>query len=206
MTETLLSLVPTYGLWLIFASVFLSCLALPVPSSVLVLAAGGFAAAGDLVLWQVIASALAGFVAGDQTAFQIGRLGGAPLLDRLSSHARLGKPLSKARAMLDQRGASAVFLSRTVLSPVGPYVGILGAALGLRWLAFVTGALPGAATWATTYSLLGYTATDRLAQSASLLGWLLGALVALALSIWAINRLRKGWAAYQRARNAERAP
>ena len=60
MTDWLLALVPTYGLWLIAATTLASCLALPIPASVIMLAAGGFAAAGDLVVWQVIGSALTG--------------------------------------------------------------------------------------------------------------------------------------------------
>ena len=60
MTDWLLALVPTYGLWLIAGTTFASCLALPIPASVIMLAAGGFAAAGDLVLWQVVVSALSG--------------------------------------------------------------------------------------------------------------------------------------------------
>ena len=53
MTETVLALVPSYGLLLVALGTFFSCLALPVPSSLIMLSAGGFAAAGDLVLWQV---------------------------------------------------------------------------------------------------------------------------------------------------------
>lgn len=50
MPDWLLGQVPTYGLWLFAASTFLSCLALPIPASILMLAAGGFVAAGDLPL------------------------------------------------------------------------------------------------------------------------------------------------------------
>ena len=66
MTEWLLELVPHYGTWLVAVVTFLSCLALPVPSSILMLAAGGFAASGDLMLWQVTGAALAGAILGDQ--------------------------------------------------------------------------------------------------------------------------------------------
>lgn len=68
MTETVLALVPSYGLLLLALGAFFSCLALPVPSSLIMLSAGGFAAAGDLVLGQVGATALIGAIAGDQMA------------------------------------------------------------------------------------------------------------------------------------------
>ena len=80
MTDWLLAAVPGYGPWLVAAVTFLSCLALPVPASLLMLAAGGFAAAGDLALWQVAGGALAGAVAGDQAGL-LGGAGGRPCPD-----------------------------------------------------------------------------------------------------------------------------
>ena len=46
MTDWLLALVPQYGLWLLAATTFCSCLALPFPASILMMTAGGFVAAG----------------------------------------------------------------------------------------------------------------------------------------------------------------
>ena len=57
MTETVFALVSSWGPWVIFASAFLSCLALPIPTSLMMLTGGAFAAAGDLALWQVVAAA-----------------------------------------------------------------------------------------------------------------------------------------------------
>jgi len=83
MTAWLLALVPQYGLWLLAATTFLSCLALPFPASILMLTAGGFAAAGDLVLWQAFLAAAAGGIAGDQLGYWAGRGLGTPALARL---------------------------------------------------------------------------------------------------------------------------
>ena len=66
MTDWLLALVPQYGLWLLAVTTLLSCLALPLPASILMLSAGGFAASDDLILWEVVGAALAGAIAGDQ--------------------------------------------------------------------------------------------------------------------------------------------
>ena len=87
MTDWFLGLVPVYGLWLIAVVTFASCLALPMPASIVMLAAGGFAASGDLVLWQVMATAVLGAIAGDQLGFSIGRVGGTTLVERLSGGA-----------------------------------------------------------------------------------------------------------------------
>ena len=83
MTDTLFALVSNYGLWVVAASVFLSCIALPIPASVLMLGAGAFAASGDFMLWQVLAVSWIAAMIGDQTGFQIGRAGGATLIARL---------------------------------------------------------------------------------------------------------------------------
>ena len=53
MTELFFGLVATWGLVIIALSAYFSCRAVPVPTSAVMLAGGAFAAAGDLVLWQV---------------------------------------------------------------------------------------------------------------------------------------------------------
>jgi len=169
-TDTLLALVPTYGVGLVLASLLLSCLALPVPSSILVMAAGAFAAAGDLELWQVQAAAFAGFAAGDQTAYGIARAGGPRFIGRLKKQRKLGDVLTRAEALVARYGALSVFLSRTIFSPLGPYVGYLSGALRLRWTTFTLAALAGAVCWCLLYSLLGYFFATRIAQLASLIG------------------------------------
>ena len=42
MSDWLLALLPDYGLWILALATYLSCLAVPMPASLLMLAAGGF--------------------------------------------------------------------------------------------------------------------------------------------------------------------
>jgi membrane-associated protein len=188
MTETLLALVPTYGVWLILVGVMLSTLAIPVPASMLVMTAGGFASTGDMVLWQVQAAALGGCMLGDQLAYNIARKGGVRLIGGLKARPRLGPAVMRAETMLARKGAVAVFLSRTVLSPLGPYMGYLSGALRFNWWAFTLAAGIGAACWAAAYSYLGYTFATRIAEIASLisnaLGFVLAGCVALGLGVY----------------------
>jgi membrane protein DedA with SNARE-associated domain len=199
MTDTLLALVPTYGLWLILGSVWLSCLALPIPSSMLVMAAGGFAASGDLTYWQVIAAAVAGFVAGDQAAYHLAHWGGPSLLARARRRPGMAGMVARAETLLDRRGVGAVFLSRTIVSPLGPYLGYLSGALGLRWIAFTVAAVLGAVCWATAYTTLGYLFADQITQIATIIsnfgGLVIGAVLALGTGAW----LRSSWKAHQAA-------
>lgn len=199
MTDTLLALVPVYGNWLVMVSVALSCLALPIPSSMLVMAAGGFAAAGDLVYWHLLAAALAGFVAGDQIAYHLARAGGAALIARLGRRPGPAAVLGGAQDLLDRRGLLAVFLSRTVLSPLGPYVGYLSGALGLDRSRFSAAAAAGAVTWCLAYSWLGYAFAERIAEIAALIANSVGLILALAATCGLAWWLRRGWRAQQQA-------
>lgn len=75
MTDTLLALVPEHGALVLFIATFLSCLAVPIPSSLLMLAAGAFVASGDLAALPVAVAALSGAILGDQVGYGIGHSG-----------------------------------------------------------------------------------------------------------------------------------
>jgi len=195
MTDALLALVPAYGAWLIVVALLLSCLALPVPSSILVLAAGAFAATGDLVLWQIQLAAFAGFVTGDQIAYTIGRRGGSRWMARVETHAGARAVTARARALLDRHGATAVFLARTVVSPLGPYTGYLSGALALSWRRFTIAAVAGALCWCVGYSLIGYLFATRVSQLATMAGKSTGFIVAGVCGIGLLLYLLGRWRA-----------
>lgn len=181
MTETVLALVPVYGLSLIALATFLSCLAVPMPASLVMLSAGGFAAAGDLVLWQAAAAALTGAVLGDQAGYLLGRLGAGWLEGRRVS-ARRAALIGKATGYLRAKGAWAVFLSRWLVSPLGPYVNFAGGAAQLGWGRFTRAGVAGEAVWVAIYVGLGAAFADDILALADLLGSASGLLAALAVA------------------------
>ncbi len=198
MTETLLGLIPTYGVWFVLGTMILSCLAMPIPAAILVMTAGGFAASEDMVFWQVILSALLGYVIGDQLAYNIARLGGAPLLARMQKRPKITAVFGRAETLLHKHGTIAVFLSRTILSPLSPYVGYLSGALGMNWLKFTGSAFVGAAIWSSAYTSLGYIFASRIGEVAALissaLGFILAGFVLLAIGY----KLTRSWRAHKR--------
>lgn len=195
MTDILLPLVPTYGLWLILSAVALSCLALPVPASLLVMAGGGFAAAGDLILWQVTLCALLGMALGDQLAYWIARRAGTSLTERAKKQSKLAASVTRAEAMFENRGATGVFLSRTIFSPIGPYMSYLSGALGLGWATFTTAALLGGIIWAVGYASLGFIFADQIVHLSSMIGNFFGIILAGAGVILLGRQLRKAYLA-----------
>jgi membrane-associated protein len=178
MTEGLLELVPEYGAALVLVATFLSCLAIPVPSSLIMLAAGAFVAAGDLSLVSVALAALVGAVLGDQAGYWVGRRGGAAVWARMMRHPKTNKMLGRAQASLHARAGITVYLSRWLFSPLGPYVNLAAGATRLGWPRFTIADLLGEATWVTIYVGMGYLFSARIDEMADLLGSIAGTLAA----------------------------
>lgn len=201
MTDWLLALVPQYGLWLLAATTFFSCLALPFPASILMMTAGGFVAAGDLVLVNTVAAAAAGGIAGDQVGFWAGRKIGTPLLNRLRRDPGRDKLLSRAVAMLKKKGVAAVFLTRWLFSPLGPWVNLVTGATGFRWYLFTAAGVAGELVWAGLYVGMGYAFAGNIQAASDMLGSILGLLAGgaavMVLGLWVRHALRAQRAAQQ---------
>ena len=197
MIEGIIGLVPTYGLLVVFIVVLLATLAVPLPSSMLVLASGSFAASGDLVLWQVIVTTFMAFTLGDQAAFHMARRIGPSLLERLRARRRMQATVAKCERYLSERGKLAVFASRTILSPLGPCVSYVSGASGMPAISFSAAAVPGAAVWTLAYVTLGHVFASQLTRlsnvAANLIGVVLAGSVAIASALW----LRETWRAHR---------
>lgn len=191
MTDWLLGLVPQYGLLLLAATTFLSCLALPLPASILMLTAGGFAAAGDLVLWQAFVAAAGGGIAGDQLGYWAGRGFGATVLARLRRDAGRDRLLAKADGLMERRGVLAVFLTRWLLSPLGPYVNLIAGSTRYAWGRFTAAGVAGEAVWAGLYVGTGYGFAGNVEAASNALGSALGMIggagAVLVLGYWLFN-------------------
>ena len=184
MTDTILALVPTYGLSLLIVIVALSCLALPVPSSLVMLTSGSFVGAGDLAFVPTLSAALLAAITGDQIGYQIGRWGGAPLLARIANTPERHKLLERARAGTARRGGTGVFFSRWLVSPLGPYVNFIAGATGLSWMRFTAWGAAGELVWVTIYIGLGYAFADNISAVAELAGDMSGLLAAGAVTLF----------------------
>ena len=186
MTEAFFALVSAYGAIAVFASAFLSCLALPIPTAFFMLAA-----AGDLALWLVALAAYAGAILGDQTGFLIGRAGGARLSAFVTRRPGRAEIFARARSLVDRRGGVGVFLSTWLFAPLGPWVNFASGVAGLGWRRFTLWDAAGEAIWVTFYVGLGYLFADRIAELASVLSDASGLLVAgLATAILGYALLR----------------
>jgi len=180
MTDALADLVVHYGLWLILAATFLSCLAVPVPTSLIMLSAGAFSAGDDLNLYACAAVALIGAVLGDQAGFGLGRRW-ANLLDR--AHGKTAQTIARAREFTARHGGPGVFLSRWLFSPLGPYVNYIAGGTGMAWAQFSLFSLLGETVWVTLYVGAGFAFADQLETVATVLGNASGAAAGLVITV-----------------------
>jgi len=188
-TEAFLALLADWGVPALALVTFLSCLALPVPSSLLMLAAGALAGMGELSSGAVAAGALAGAVLGDQAGFLLGRGALAGFLPRLARHPGRARLLELARSNLARRGAMAVFLSRWLFSPLGPYVNFLAGAAGLGWARFTLASISGEGVWVALYVGLGALFADRFLWLAGVLGNAVGLATSVLIAALALGVL-----------------
>ncbi|KPQ07173.1 MAG: putative membrane-associated protein [Rhodobacteraceae bacterium HLUCCA12] len=183
MSETLFALVSDWGAAALMVATFLSCLAMPVPTSLMMLAAGAFVASGDMAGSAVVLGALAGAVAGDQTGYGLGRAGGKALTRRLRRNPARQSVLIRAERAMARRGSIAVFLSRWLFSPLGPYVNLIAGAATMGWWRFTLASVTGEAVWVALYVGLGAAFGNQLSLVASVLSNSVGLMSAAAVAV-----------------------
>jgi membrane-associated protein len=188
-TEFVLSLLAGWGLPVLALACLLSCLAIPVPTSLLMLAAGAFAAAGLVPLWGVVGAALAGAVVGDQAGFALGRLAGPAIQARLVRTPARARLMDRARDSMIGNGMLTVFLTRWLVSPLGPYVNLLAGAAAMSWGRFTLAAIAGEAVWVGLYVGLGQAFSGRIETVAALASDATGLITAILVAALAARMI-----------------
>ena len=195
MTETILALVPTYGLPFLFGIAVLAASGVPVSSTLAVLVAGAFIASGELPLTASFLTALAGAVIGDQIGYQIGLRAGNVVEERFARKRSHAKQIAKSKEYIHRFGGIGVFLTRWLLAPVGPITNVVCGASDIGWVRFTVWDILGEIVWVTVYLGIGYAFRGNLEEIAALLGqasWLLiVAVVALIMGIRLLAVMRQ---------------
>ena len=75
-TDQLLAALSLYGLPVLFGVITIAAVGVPMPVTLMLVAAGSFVELGEMKLWQVIIVASAAAVLGDQIGYALGRWGG----------------------------------------------------------------------------------------------------------------------------------
>lgn len=196
MSEQLLAAVSQYGAPALFGIVAIAAMGVPLPITLLLIVAGSMVSQGAMNLWWTIGLAGAGSMLGDQAGYAIGRWGGPAVIGKLSSlfgkRADLKAMETKAKAW----GGPGIFLTRWLLSPLGPWINLASGTAGYPWHRFLLWDLLGEMTGAALYISLGRYFSDRVMSLYGVLGDMTWAIVALAaaliLGYQLIGYLRRG--------------
>ncbi len=186
-----------YGYPVLWLSVFIAAVGLPLPTTLLLLAAGAFAALGNFNLLILIPLAISASTLGDNVGYLLGRRFGSLLLHRLERQQRLRfiptHNIAKARAYFTRRGGWAIFLTRFLFSALGGITNILAGADIYPYKRFLLYDICGETIGATTLLLLGFTFGASWEAVGDMLGTFSGLLlactIAIALSVLLIRNL-----------------
>ncbi|HEY1207420.1 MAG: DedA family protein [Bryobacteraceae bacterium] len=181
MNDQLLAAVSEYGAPALFGIVTVAAIGVPLPVTLLLIVVGSMISQGAMNLWWAIGVAGAGAILGDQAGYAIGRWGGPAVVTKLS--ALLGRRASieameaKARAW----GGPGIFITRWLLSPLGPWINLVSGTAGYPWRRFLFWDVLGEITGAAVFISLGWFFSDRVMALDAALGdmtWAIAALLA----------------------------
>jgi len=171
-----------YGLPVLFTALLVGSIGLPFPASLLLLAAGSFVAQDELGLWPVLALAAAGAILGDNIGYALGRWGGRRLTAGLSRLVGSQERLEQTEAWLKRWQGAGIFLSRWLLTPLGPLVNIISGTSRYPWPRFLLYCVSGEVLWVVLYVMLGRSFSDRVLAMSDFFRDLTWALVGLLLA------------------------
>ena len=172
----------TYGPLALALTLLLGAAGLPLPGSIVLLAAGAFARQGFIDWRYAWIAAVLGVVAGDSIAYAIGRMGGVWAEDRL---ARMSA-WQKATDEFARRGGWAIFLTRFLITPLGVAVSLIAGISAYAWQRFVLVDLSGEFLWVTIYGGIGFALGSQWQVASQFISDFSGLILGVALLITGI--------------------
>ncbi len=168
--DTLLSTLTTYGVIVIFVSVLVASIGVPLPVSFLLITAGAFIEQGEMNYLTVVIASIAGAVIGDHLGYSLGRFGGRTLATRISRRLKAEQLLVKAEATMGKWGDISVFLSRWLITALGPYINLTSGITRHFLPRFAVWDVLGEVVWVLLYVQLGRLFSDRVAEVTDAMG------------------------------------
>ena len=190
-TDQLLGALSQYGLPVLFGVIVVATVGIPLPISMMLVAAGSFVELGEMKLWQVIVVASAGAVIGDQIGYALGRWGGQRFADRIRRRRNGRHRIAQAQAFAKRWGAAGIFLTRWLITPLGPWLNLTSGMAGYPWLQFFVWDVLGEVLWVVLYVMLGMLFSDRVQALVEILGnlaWVIVGLIAAVILGWKLLR------------------
>jgi len=181
MNDQLLAAVAQYGAPALFGIVIVAAIGVPLPITLLLIVTGSMISQGAMNLWWALGVASAGSILGDQAGYAIGRWGGPVVLTKLSSLFGKRTSLQAMEAKAKAWGGPGIFMTRWLLSPLGPWINLVSGTAGYPWRRFLFWDILGEVTGAVVFISLGRLFSDSVMALYGVLGdvtWAIAALLA----------------------------
>jgi membrane-associated protein len=128
----LITYLQSYGYPVLGLIVYVSSVGAPLPTSLILLAAGAFATLGDFNIVVLVVISLLASVCGDSTGYFIGHRWGSKVLKWLEQPQRRklisATIITQSRKSFNRHGAWAIFLSRFLFSALGGITNLIAGA------------------------------------------------------------------------------
>jgi membrane protein DedA with SNARE-associated domain len=190
-TDQVLAALLTHGLPVLFGVILICSVGIPFPISLMLVAAGSFVEQGEMKLWQVIAAASLGAVLGDQIGYGLSRWGGRRFVDRMGRRIGAQNKIKEAEALTKRWSGAGIFLSRWLITALGPWVNVASGIARYPWRRFLFWDVLGEVLWVALYVGLGYAFSNRvqyLAEILGNLGWVIVGLILAVILGWQLVR------------------
>jgi membrane protein DedA with SNARE-associated domain len=196
MNDQLLAAVSQYGAPALFGIVAIAAVGVPLPITLLLIVTGSMVSQGAMNLWWAIGAAGVGSVLGDLAGYAIGRWGGQAVITKLSGLFGKLANLEAMEAKAKAWGGPGIFITRWLLSPLGPWINLASGTARYPWHRFLFWDILGEFTGAAIFISLGWYFSDRVMALYGVLGnltWAIAALLAaLILGYELLAHLRRG--------------
>jgi membrane protein DedA with SNARE-associated domain len=173
---------------------FLEACCAPISSEVVFGFAGVLAYQGKLNLAAVIVAGTLAEMAGSYVSYTVGRVAERPVVERFGRYLLITRAdLDRAERFLTGRGGWAIPLSR-VLPLVRSFASLVAGFARVPPIRFGLLSLTGTVIYVATVSSIGYglgSVWNRVAHDLSVAGYVIGALVVLAIAAFIIIRVRE---------------
>ena len=191
LTDQLLAALSLYGLPVLFGVIAIAAAGVPMPVTLMLVAAGSFVELGEMNLWQVVLVASSAAVLGDQIGYALGRWGGHSVLERMRRRKNGEAKIAQARAFAKRWGGAGIFFTRWLVTPLGPWLNLTSGIANYPWGAFLIWDVLGETLWVVLYVLLGKFFSGRVQALLDILGnlsWFIVGLIAAVILAWQLLR------------------
>ncbi len=151
-TGMVLSALVAYGPIALALALFLGAIGMPVPGTILLIAAGAFIRQGVFSMATAIILGFTGTVLGDSVSYGMGRFAGSWALHRFGRSA----PWTAASQVLVRRGDLAVYLTRFLFMPLAVPLNLIAGSSNYPYSRYLMFDIVGEITWFALYGGLGY--------------------------------------------------